>query len=204
MAEWLQQLDPSKLVLGETVLAFAISPFTSPPYNLPIFLFGMYAQENTEGVQSLQTFTGLVGVSVVFDIIYMAQNQQNWFSRMITIFILILKLPTFFACALALRQRGSQFAGLGIRGADLGGPTGTSYRTIMHLNTCLHIPFCTVWSMPGGFTSGGGHQGYQTVDEEPPIQTPRGPASQGRPPQGPPPAPGAQPSASAPGIYQSV
>jgi len=182
MAEWLQQLDPSKLVLGETVLAFAISPFTSPSYNLPIFLFGMYAQENTESIQSLQTFTGLVGVSVVFDIIYMAQNQQNWFSRMITIFILILKLPTFFAFALALRQRGSQFAGLGIRGADLGGPT--------------------VWSMPGGFTSGGDHQGYQTVDEEP-IQTPKGPTSQGRP-QGPPPAPGAQPSAPAPGIYQSV
>jgi hypothetical protein len=57
--------------------------------------------------------------------------------------------------------------------------------------------------MPGGFTSGGGHQGYQTVDEEPPIQTPRGPTSQGRP-QGPPPAPGAQPSAPAPGLYQSV
>jgi hypothetical protein len=37
-------------------------------------------------------FTGLVGVSVVFDIIYMARNQQNWFSRMITIFILILKV----------------------------------------------------------------------------------------------------------------
>jgi len=56
--------------------------------------------------------------------------------------------------------------------------------------------------MPGGFTSGGGHQGYQTVDEEPQIQTPRGPTSQGRPPQGPPPAPGAQPSA--PAVYQSV
>ena len=56
--------------------------------------------------------------------------------------------------------------------------------------------------MPGGFTSGGDHQGYQTVDEEP-IQTPKGPTSQGRP-QGPPPAPGAQPSAPAPGIYQSV
>jgi len=54
MAEWLQQLDPSKLVLAETVLSFAISPFKSPSYNLPIFLFGIYAQEIPEGVQSLQ------------------------------------------------------------------------------------------------------------------------------------------------------
>jgi len=182
MAEWLQQLDPSKLVLAETVLSFIISPFTSPSYNLPIFLFGMYAQDNTEGIQSLQTFTGLVGVSFIFDIVFMARNGQNWFIRMITILTLILKLPTFFAFALALRQRGAQFSGLGIRGGDLGGPT--------------------VWSMPGGFTSGGGREGYQNVDEEPQIQTPRAPASQGRPPQGPPPVPGAHPPTA--GAYQSV
>jgi len=183
MAEWLQQLDPSKLVLAETILSFIISPFTSPGYNLPIFLFGIYAQENTEGVQSLQTFTGLVGVSFVFDIVFMATNWQNWFIRMITIFIFILKLPTFLAFALALRQRGAQFSGLGIRGGDLGGPT--------------------VWSMPGGFTSGGGgREGYQNVDEEPQIQTPRGPTSQGRPPPGVLPVAGAHPPAA--GAYQSV
>lgn len=93
------------------MLSFSISPFTSPAYNLPIFLFGMYAQDNTEGIQSLQTvskpcdltfhvrivdcavqFTGLVGVSAIFDIIYMARNEQNWFIRAITILILILKV----------------------------------------------------------------------------------------------------------------
>jgi len=179
MAEWLQQLDPSKLILAETVLSFAVSPFTTPTYNLPIFLFGMYAQENTEGVQSLQTFTGLVGVSVIFDIIYMAQNQQNWFTRMITILILILKVPTFFAFGLALRQRGAQFSGLG---GDLSGPT--------------------VWSMPGGFTSSSGREGYQNVDEEPHVQTLRAPTSQSRPQGLPPSAPGAQPSTA--GVYQTV
>lgn len=181
MAEWLQQLDPSKLVIAETVLSFVISPFTSPTYNLPIFLFGIYAQENTEGVQSLQTFTGLMGVSFVFDIVFMARNGQNWFTRMITILILILKIPTFFAFGIALRQRDSQFSGLGIGGSDLGGPT--------------------VWSMPGGFTSGGGRDGYQNVDEESQIQTPRAPTSQGRPP-GPSPTAGAHPPAA--GAYQSV
>lgn len=180
MAEWLQQLDPSKLILAETVLSFAISPFKSPSYNLPIFLFGIYAQENTEGVQSLQTFTGLVGISTIFDIIYMARHGQSWFTRMITILILILKLPTFFAFALALRQRGAQFSGLG---GDLSGPT--------------------LWSMPGGFTSGGGREGYQNVDEQSHDPTPRAPISQGRPPQGPPaPAPGAHlPPA---GAYQAA
>jgi len=156
-------------------LSFVISPFKSPSYNLPIFLFGLYAQENTESVQSLQTFTGLLGVSTIFDIIYMARHGQNWFTRMITIFILILKLPTFFAFALVLRQRGAQFSGLGIREGDLNGPT--------------------VWTMPGGFTSSG-REGYHSVGEEPQIQTPRAPISQSRPSQAPP--------APTPGTTQSV
>jgi len=165
MADLLQQLDPGKLVLTETILSFVISPFTAPPYNLAIFLFGTYAQENTEASQSLQTFTGLVGVSMIFDIIYLARNSQNWFIKLITIIILIIKLPTFLAFALALRQRGSQFPGLGIGGGDLSGPT--------------------VWSMPGGYTS---RDGYQAVDEDA-LQTPKAPTSQGHP------APGGQPAA---------
>ncbi|KAG6890398.1 hypothetical protein C0995_008752 [Termitomyces sp. Mi166 len=52
--DFVQGLDPSKLVLAETVLSFAVSPFIAPPYNLAIFLFGTYAQENTEAVQSLR------------------------------------------------------------------------------------------------------------------------------------------------------
>jgi len=179
MAEFLQQLDPSKLVLAETVLSFITSPFEAPPYNLAIFLFGYYAQENQNGSQSLQMFTGLVGASAVFDIVYMARHQQNWFIKLITILILIIKLPTFFAFALALRQNGgAQFPGLGVGADNLSGPT--------------------VWSMPGGFTSGGGREGYQNVDDEPAVQTPRGPKPQG----GAPPPPASQPLA--PGAYQSV
>jgi len=172
--ELLQQVDPSTLILVETMLSFAISPFTAPPYNLAIFLFGTYAQENTEGVQSLQTFTGLVGFSMVFDIIFLARNEQNWFIKMITIFILIIKLPTFLIFALALRQRGAQFAGLGIRGSDLSGPT--------------------VWSMPGGFTS---RDGYQPVDDDVHAQAPKAPTF-----QSPVPTSAGQPAA--PGAYQSV
>lgn len=70
--DFIQGLDPSRLVFAATVcrvlpryfsishqyvsqaLSFALSPFASPPYNLAIFLFGTYAQENREAIQSLQ------------------------------------------------------------------------------------------------------------------------------------------------------
>ncbi|TFK41149.1 hypothetical protein BDQ12DRAFT_427035 [Crucibulum laeve] len=162
--DFVQGLDPSKLVFGGTALSFALSLFTSPPYNLAIFLFGTYAQEHTEAVQSLQTFTGLLGASAVFDVIWMIRNEQNGFIKVLTI-------PTFLAFAGSLRQRGAQFGGLGLGGADLAGPT--------------------VWSMPGGFTSSG-RDGYQNVDEESVHASVRPPAAHSSPPQqGPPPAPGA-------------
>jgi len=180
--DYVQALDPSKLTLALTALSFIISPFASPPYNLPILLFGTLAQqqENTDG-QALQTFTGLLGVSGVFDIIWMAQHEQNWFIRTLTILLLILKVPTFIAFTLALRQRGSNFGGFsglgGIRGSDVGG--------------------ATVWdSMPGGFGSSR-NNGYQNVDDEPPAQYSR--------PTAPPSVPVAQPAApAAPGAYQTV
>lgn len=41
--------------------SFFLSGFSVPPYNLPIFLFGIYAQENTEGFLSLQAVRGVLG-----------------------------------------------------------------------------------------------------------------------------------------------
>lgn len=54
MADYFQSLDPRSLVVLETGLSFLISPFTAPSYNLPIFLFGVYAQESAESNQSLR------------------------------------------------------------------------------------------------------------------------------------------------------
>ncbi|KAI0078878.1 hypothetical protein K474DRAFT_1706070 [Panus rudis PR-1116 ss-1] len=168
MADFVQALDPSKLVLVETILSFITSAFNAPSYNLPIFLFGSYAQESSEAVQSLKTFTLLVAVSAVYDIIYMARNSQNWFIRLVTILILILKIPTGLAFAAALRQRGTQFPGLG---AGFGN----------------NVSGATVWSMPGGFTSSN-REGYQSVDE-PESALPPKPAT--APPVNQPNAPGA-------------
>ena len=74
MAEFLTRIDTSKLVTVETVstgyarahcngdldhcvlqaLSALTAAFVAPSYNLPIFLFGLYAQEATEAVESLK------------------------------------------------------------------------------------------------------------------------------------------------------
>jgi len=175
MADFIQTLDPSKLVLFGTVLSAVIAPFSSPTYNLPIFLFGTLVQELPEAPQSLRSFVALLGGSVVFDIIWLAKNSQGVLTRIITIILLISKVPTWLAFANGLRQPGSTFGSLSIGGRDLGG--------------------ATVWSMPGGFTSSAG--GYQNVDEPAPPQ------NVSRPPApAPVPAP-TQPQPQS-GTYQSV
>ncbi|KAI0033175.1 hypothetical protein K488DRAFT_48225 [Vararia minispora EC-137] len=167
MADFVNSLDPSKLVVGETLLAFLLSPFNAPIYNFPLFLFGIYAQENSDAVQSLQLFSVLLPISGVFDIYWLASHEQGVLVKLLHILLLVLKLPTFVAFAGALRSRGAQFSGI----AGLGG---------------------IVWSMPGGFTSGG-REGYQTVDDEPRA-----------PPARPPPGPPQQSQQAPPGAYQSV
>jgi hypothetical protein len=47
-----------QLILLQAI-AFFLSIFDSPSYNLPIFLFGIYAQENAEALQSLQTVSNV-------------------------------------------------------------------------------------------------------------------------------------------------
>ncbi|EJF66697.1 hypothetical protein BD309DRAFT_854155 [Dichomitus squalens] len=124
MADFIQALDPSKLAIVGTAMSFVTSAFVAPVYNLPIFLFGVLSQESSEAIQSLRAFTFLLGGSILYDIIWMSNNSQHWFVRLLTVLLLILKLPTIFAFATALRQRGGSFSGLNIRGNDLSGATG--------------------------------------------------------------------------------
>ncbi|KAF8274101.1 hypothetical protein EI94DRAFT_1714733 [Lactarius quietus] len=163
MADFVQGLDASKLILVE-------APVQCSPYNLPIFLFGLYVQGSQEATpNSLQAFSGFLGASVLFDIIWFTQNSQGVLVRLISILTLILKVPTFLSFAATLNSRG--VSGINLGGADFGGTT--------------------VWSMPGGFSSGG-REGYQSV--EPEIQRPV--VVNHSPPGNPPPP--------APGAYQSV
>lgn len=177
MADFVQGLDPGKLVLAGTLLAFAISPFAVPAYNLPILLFGTFVQETSDAVQSLKLFTGCLVVSIPYDLIWVFKNEQNGFIRLLTITLFLLKFPMSAVFLATLRQRGSQF----MLGADVGG--------------------ATVWSMPGGFTSSG-RDGYQTVDDE--VRPPPARAVSAQPPR-PSATPGSQPAAGVqPGAYQNA
>lgn len=180
--DFIQSLDPSKLVLAGMTLSFVTSPFAAPPYNLAIFLFGIYVSESSEAFIGLQALTALLGASTIADFIWMLKNSQNGFIKFLTVLLLILKIPTFLAFGNLLRERRTQhgFGSLNIPGGDVSGPT--------------------IWSMPGGFTSGG-RDGYQSVGDEPAAQ-----------PAAPKPMPAthsvphtAQPSNPvAPGSYQNV
>ncbi|KAF8552663.1 hypothetical protein OG21DRAFT_1498269 [Imleria badia] len=179
MADFIQGLDPGKLILGGAVLSFILSPFAAPAYNLPIFLFGALVHESSDAAQSLKLFSGLLSASILFDILWVFNNEQSTLPRFLLFLLWLLKFPTAATFLAALRQRGSQFMGLG---ADMHGPT--------------------VWSMPGGFTSGG-RDGYQVVDDEPRVNVPRGPPP---PPKTTPiiaPTPQAAPGVH-PGNYQSA
>ncbi|KAF8122950.1 hypothetical protein EV363DRAFT_1181320 [Boletus edulis] len=189
--EILHGLDPGKLALAGAVLSFILSPFQAPTYNLPIFLFGTLVHENSDAVQSLKLCTGLLSASVLFDIIWVFnnENEPSGFTKFLLFLLWLLKFPTTLTFLTALRQRGSQFMGLG---ADASGPT--------------------VWSMPGGFTSSA-RDGYQVVDDEPRPSAPPSLARHGH--NGPPPPAKSIPTTTmggaaqqtaqtTPGAYQSV
>ncbi|KAF8629707.1 hypothetical protein AX15_003323 [Amanita polypyramis BW_CC] len=147
--DFIRRLDPSKLLLAETTLSFGLSLFSSsPPYNFPLFLFGTHLQDNPDAVQSLQMFTGFLGVSVLFDVIWSIKQEQSGILRFITILLMLLKLPTFLVFVCNVRERQGHAVGFG-RFDSVG---------------------ATVWSMPGGFTSSE-RDGYQPVDEERPRST---------------------------------
>ncbi|KIL70821.1 hypothetical protein M378DRAFT_491801 [Amanita muscaria Koide BX008] len=104
--DFIQRLDPSKLVLTETVLSFALSLFTAPPYNLPIFLFGLYLQESTEAIRSQQAFTYFLGASVLFDVVWMARHEQSVIVKLFTIILMVLKASSPASVPVHMLERG--------------------------------------------------------------------------------------------------
>ncbi|KAF8604969.1 hypothetical protein BDV93DRAFT_521861 [Ceratobasidium sp. AG-I] len=139
----LQQLDPNSLVFALTTLSFITSPFKAPHYNLPVNLFGLYALDKTESNEPLRLYTGMTGVSIIFDIVYMWRHEQNGFIKFLTIILTVAKVPTFLIMLQTLKARGDQYASS--IGAGVGG-----------------FQSQTVWSMPGGYRQ----SGYETVGDD--------------------------------------
>ncbi|KAF8587280.1 hypothetical protein K439DRAFT_1407597 [Ramaria rubella] len=132
MTDYIQNLDANALLTVETGLSLAIAPFASPPYNFPLFLFGIYTQERSEPSESSKLFTGLLGMSAILDFIWLFRRDQNGFSKAVSILILILKVPTFFAA-----QRGSGAIGFpggetvwSMPGGFSGGGNQGAYQTL--------------------------------------------------------------------------
>ncbi|KAG8994647.1 hypothetical protein FRB90_000371 [Tulasnella sp. 427] len=155
-------LDVSALVLIQTSLAFITAPFTSPTYNFPLFLFGVYASENKESNEPLRLFSALVGLSVLFDFIWLLRHDYNGLIGFVVVIAMIGKIPTFYSILIALRHRGLAFGSVLGRGGD--DPIAGNANT--------------VWAMPGGF--GGGKPGYQNIDQD--LETAPGAPSQPPPP----------------------
>ncbi|KAH7102035.1 hypothetical protein BKA62DRAFT_152643 [Auriculariales sp. MPI-PUGE-AT-0066] len=154
MADLAAGLDSSNLVLLQTGISLAIAAARSPVYNLPIFLYGQYAHERADSSESLRTFTGILGTSILLDIYWLASTEGvHGFIKVIIVLLMLLKVPTVWATLNSLRARGDQFGPLGLR-TD------------------------TVWTMPGSFPASSATGAYQSMggdrDQEsgpPPVRS---------------------------------
>lgn len=86
-----------------------ISPFVSPPYALPIFLFGIWAIQVTETYEPLRIFAGFVGGSLLLDIIWLFNGEPSTMVKIILILNWLLKILTFLSIMASLRHRGDRF-----------------------------------------------------------------------------------------------
>jgi len=183
------QLDARSLLQVETALSFATAAFHAPPYNLAMFLFGVYAIDQTTANEPLRLFAGMLAVSLVWDLIWFIQNGQFILVRLISILIMILKAPALSTTIASLRQRGDYLASrLGT--GDLGGST--------------------IWTMPGGFTRQAGYDSLDSgeagafADAPPADGGSRIPQVMNAPRPGPPQSRPPPPSSQTPGAYESV
>jgi len=164
MADVLENLDSKVLLYIGCGIAFINSMFNvSTTYNFPLYLFSIYAYERENSNESLKFATGLFTISLVLDFIWLLVTRgQHGFSKALSIILLILKAPTTLALLNHLRTRGAGFS-LGETGSLSAGNT--------------------IWTMPGGFGSGGG--GYQAVGGDRDDELETGRPAQPRVPQPP-------------------
>ncbi|PVG00696.1 hypothetical protein CPB86DRAFT_754144 [Serendipita vermifera] len=161
--DFINALDPASLTLLHSGVAFVCSPFTSPSYNLPIFLFGIWSLQVTDTYEPLRIFSGFVGTSILFDIIWLSIYEPATLIKVILVLNLLLKIPTFLSLMVALKHRGDRF------GASLPGPGEFPSHTQ------------TVWAMPtpaglGAYQAAGGDTGPERNHGSKPLPTSPSPA----------------------------
>jgi hypothetical protein len=128
--EYVQTLDPARLVLAGTALSFITAGFGDMTVNFPLYLGGyglLLVGQQVEGTDALQavselqiTFLSiqytyiyslqlliLLASSTVFDVIHLAASI-NWFLKLLNVLQLILKVSNPICVGLVLYPVNSQ------------------------------------------------------------------------------------------------
>ncbi|KAL7311700.1 hypothetical protein PS15m_009427 [Mucor circinelloides] len=86
---------------------------SNPTYNIPIFFFGIWAYNYRESNSPLKTFTGVLGLSIFLDLIWLYLHGGNpqeesgfGFAKFFTIISLLVKPLSVYSGISNLRERG--------------------------------------------------------------------------------------------------
>ncbi|KAL1927412.1 hypothetical protein VTP01DRAFT_4041 [Rhizomucor pusillus] len=94
-------------------LVFTTTDTSCPVYNLPIYFFGIWAYNYHESNAPIKTFTGVLALSIVLDVVWFSLHGHNpynesgfTFSMIMNIISLIGKPITVFAGINTIQSRG--------------------------------------------------------------------------------------------------
>ncbi|OCF37177.1 hypothetical protein I317_00099 [Kwoniella heveanensis CBS 569] len=145
----------SLLTTGTSLALVTAGSTTGFGYNFPLMLFGIVAHEMHSTTVPFRQFLTLVLFTGIFDIYTLLFHSFGFFTLLFSILLALLKVPIFFTCLNALRERGSDFnvGGWGLpAGVRMPGGGGVSN---------WNMP------MPGGF---GGHTSAPSQTAQPSQQ----------------------------------
>ncbi|KAK9695487.1 hypothetical protein K7432_012937 [Basidiobolus ranarum] len=105
ITDFAREVDPSRLLGMHSTLGLLACISDSPSYNLPIYLFGIWAYQDHQATSSMKLFTFMLVGSVALDILYLVKHEWAWFG-LFTILSLVLKPVTILSSVQNLQVRG--------------------------------------------------------------------------------------------------
>ncbi|KAF9974402.1 hypothetical protein BGZ73_002200 [Actinomortierella ambigua] len=119
--EYGTQLDLEFFLVIQVVLGMFGALREVPVYNLPLFLFGLYAYQNRDSIDPLKQFSMFTALSIILDITWLLLNELS-LGYVLTIVSLILKPLTLVSVFHLLKLRrepfGTNWSSLGPYGGD--------------------------------------------------------------------------------------
>ncbi|ORX88556.1 hypothetical protein K493DRAFT_319379 [Basidiobolus meristosporus CBS 931.73] len=105
VTDFAREVDLSRLLGMHSTLGLLACMSDAPSYNLPIYLFGMWAYQDHQATGSMKLFTFMLAGSLVLDILYLIKHEWTWFA-LFTILSLALKPITILSSTQNLQIRG--------------------------------------------------------------------------------------------------